>query len=325
MLISSAVKRSKAAHAKSAPLPVASHAHGGLPKAKVDNASAVLRGLFPQGFQEASWNGNEESVGENHSKTLQAWFQLDVVGVELQRKVWGDAFPGLGKATIESVLKKISLIKRYVLKKNKNATTGERMPPWVKDLLHVLKGATSSTKPPSKQGGGGLNKAPMPRAIIERQPEPAEEHVRHESPAPSDSQSAISIQSSAAPSLGTAAPSQVVNLSQPQHIEPAASSGRKRPAASLKKPAAKVQKASEAWKASISFGFVKATKAKSKSYIQSKPAMAEKCSCLVNVQAAHHYDHHQIVDKLMAFVCCEGGLDKAKVVEHRNWLMRGSR
>ena len=68
------------------------------------------------------------------------------------------------------------------------------MPPWVKDLLHVLKGATSSTKPPSKQGGGGLNKAPMPRAIIERQPEPAEEHVRHESPAPSDSQSAVLVE-----------------------------------------------------------------------------------------------------------------------------------
>ena len=85
---------------------MASHAHGGLPKAKVDNASAVLRGLFPQGFQEASWNGNDECVRENHSKTLQAWFQLDIAGVELQRKVWGEAFPGLDKATIESVLKK---------------------------------------------------------------------------------------------------------------------------------------------------------------------------------------------------------------------------
>ena len=58
-----------------------------------------------------SCRGNEESVGENHSKTLQAWFQLHVVGVELQRKVWGDAFPGLGKATIESVLKKNHLSK----------------------------------------------------------------------------------------------------------------------------------------------------------------------------------------------------------------------
>ena len=42
----------------------------------------------------------------------------------------------------------------------------------------------------------------------------------------------------------------------------------------------------------------------------------------MNVQAAHRYDHHQIVDKLMAFVLSEGGLDKAKVVD---WLMRGSR
>ena len=197
------------------------------------------------------------------------------------------------------------------------------MPPWVKDLLHVLKGATSPSKPPSQQGGGGLNMAPKPRAIIEMQPKPAEEPVRDESPAPSDHQSAISIHSSAAPSLGTAASSQVVSLSGPQQAEPAASTGKKRPAAS-KKPAAKVQKVSEAWKASISFGFVKATKAKSKSYIQARPAMAENFTCLVNVQAAHHYDHHQIADKLMAFVCSEGGLNKAKVIEHRDWLMGGS-
>ena len=151
MLISSAVKRSKAAHAKSAPLPVASHAHGGLPKAKVDNASAVLRGLFPQGFQEASWNGNEESVGENHSKTLQAWFQLDVVGVELQRKVWGDAFPGLGKATIESVLKKITDQKVCFEKKQKcnhrrkDATLGKGFAACV-ERSHLFHQASKQTR-----------------------------------------------------------------------------------------------------------------------------------------------------------------------------------
>ena len=113
MLISSAVRRSKASAPKPAALPVASHGHGhgGLEKANVSSAAAVLRGCFPNGFQEISWNGSEEVVGETQSKALQAWFQLDVGGVEWQRKAWGEAFPGLGKATIDAVLKKMQMSK----------------------------------------------------------------------------------------------------------------------------------------------------------------------------------------------------------------------
>ena len=110
MLITSAVKRSKASAPKPA-LPVAGHGHGGPEKASVSSAAAVLRGCFPNGFQEISWNGSEEVVGETQSKALQAWFQLDAGGVEWQRKAWGEAFPGLGKATIDAVLKKLQMSK----------------------------------------------------------------------------------------------------------------------------------------------------------------------------------------------------------------------
>jgi hypothetical protein len=43
----------------------------------------------------------------------------------------------------------------------------------------------------------------------------------------------------------------------------------------MKKPASKVQKVSEAWKPSPSFGFVKATKATAKSYSVSRGSMKE--------------------------------------------------
>ena len=179
MLISSAVRRSKASAPKPAALPVASHGHGhgGLEKANVSSAAAVLRGCFPNGFQEISWNGSEEVVGETQSKALQAWFQLDVGGVEWQRKAWGEAFPGLGKATIDAVLKKIANVKTFVLKKGKNSVTGERMQPWVKDLLQVFgtkkaSPKTAAPRPPPKpakptpapkaqsnSAGSGLEKA----------------------------------------------------------------------------------------------------------------------------------------------------------------------
>jgi hypothetical protein len=129
MLITSAVRRSKASAPKPAALPVASHAHG-LEKANVSSAAAVLRGCFPNGFQEISWNGSEEVVGETQSKALQAWFQLDVGGVEWQRKAWGEAFPGLGKATIDAVLKKTANVKTFVVKKGKKqSVTGEGCSP----------------------------------------------------------------------------------------------------------------------------------------------------------------------------------------------------
>ena len=214
MLITSAVKRSKASASKPAALPVASHGHGhgGLEKANVSSAAAVLRGCYPNGFQEISWNGNEEMVGETQSKALQAWFQLDAGGVEWQRKAWGEAFPGLGKATIDAVLKKnCTNVKTFVLKKGKNSVTGERMQPWVKDLLQVFgakkaspnKAAapmppskpakqTPAPKAQSKSAGSGLEKA---QTIDTESQEPAtppqdfEEHA-------TDTQSVVSIQSS---------------------------------------------------------------------------------------------------------------------------------
>jgi hypothetical protein len=52
----------------------------------------------------------------------------------------------------------------------------------------------------------------------------------------------------------------------------------------MKKPASKVQKVSEAWKQSPSFGFVKATEATAKSYIVSRESMKENCHLLVMSQ-----------------------------------------
>ena len=72
----------------------------------------------------------------------------------------------------------------------------------------------------------------------------------------------------------------------------------------------------------MSFGFLKPTKAKDKSYIQAKRTMASKCYLLVNVHGGH-CDHAALVDQLMGFA--QGvGLDKAQVVAKKNHLLEGA-
>ena len=322
MLISSAVRRSKAS-ASAPALPVASHdPHGGLPKAKVDSAAAVLRGCYPTGFQETAWNGTEESIGEGQTQGLKAWFQLGLLGVDLQRKAWGQAFPGLAKATVDCVLKKIGAVKKFVLKKKKNSVTGERMQPWVKELLVVLSQQQDGVDPPPKRLSGG--KAGSSASGLQKAKTKAVSNIEEVLPPPSPT-SVVSI----APSLHTAVSSPVVSLQAMEEKEqseslkkPAAavsSSGLKRPA----KKIAKVMKASMAWKPSPSFGFVKETKASSKSYIQFKKSMGEKFSLLVNVQDTASPSHKLVVDKLMLFVTSEVGLNKAQVLAKRDEIIAG--
>ena len=334
MLITSAVKRSKASAPKPA-LPVAGHGYGGLEKASVSSAAAVLRGCFPNGFQEISWNGSEEVVGETQSKALQAWFQLDAGGVEWQRKAWGEAIPGLGKSTIDAVLKKIANVKTFVLKKGKNSVTGERMQPWVKDLLQVFGAKKASPKAaapmlapkhakptpaPKAQGnsaGSGLEKAQTLDTESQEPATPPHDFGEHAT----ETQSVVSTQSSTPAPRAVSSP--VASLKGSQQGAAASSSGLKRPASKMKKPASKVQKVSEAWKPSPSFGFVKATKATAKSYIVSRESMKENYHLLVNVTAHASHSHHQVVDKLMALVTSQGGLNKAKVNEQRGEIIAG--
>ena len=53
--------------------------------------------------------------------------ELDFLGVDSQRKAWGQAFPGLAKATVDCALKEIGAVEKIVQK-----STGERMQPWGK-------------------------------------------------------------------------------------------------------------------------------------------------------------------------------------------------
>ena len=337
MLVSSAVRRGKSSSAVS--LPVASHpvGDGGLPKAstkadaalnaQIDNAAAVLRGCYPHGFQENTWNGDEEDIGATHTKGLKAWFQTQagLVGVIHHRKAWGKAFPGLNKASIDGVLKKISAVRKFVLKKKKkkNSITGARMQPWVRELLDVLNA-------PSQRGSGASSSRAPPTP---EPPTPPGSPASTEAPAIPFSQpeSIVSICSSAVACSEGAVSSTVASLSGLPKAQAKAANILHKPAAAKKTAAVKkkpatvkpVQKLGNAWKESPSFGFVKPIKATAKSYIQFKEGLGGTFSLLVNVTESASSQHHLVVEQLMDYVTSEVGLQKAHVLAKRDEIIAG--
>ena len=97
----------------------------------------------------------------------------------------------------------------------------------------------------------------------------------------------------------------------------------KKPAMAKKKPGKKAISGVTRykWVASLSFGWVKQTKATEKVYIQAKYELESKAYCLGNVSLRKGPEQDQVMETLMAEVVKEG-LQKAKVVEIKNSLLK---
>jgi hypothetical protein len=76
-----------------------------------------------------------------------------------------------------------------------------------------------------------------------------------------------------------------------------------------------------AWKTSPSFGYVKITHAKDKSYIQFKKTEKDRFASLVNVQGIGPGKIREVADQLFSLVRRQAGLDKAQVVSKKKELM----
>ena len=276
----------------------------------------VLKSGFPQGFHESAFTGRNEVVGEQHCHFLEAWYGLGTLSTPTSRKAWQAAFPNLGSSSVNAVLKKISGIKTYVLRKQRNSKTGERMPAWVKKLLGVMTPHLQKVEKPVEYSAKQVS---LPTAVGESGTEELPVSEEDESP------SCISVSSTAAPSQST----QVASLP--------GDGGLKRPAASscvveekpvpsaFKRPASArkaIRKAPMAWQQSPSFGFVKATVATGESYIVSKQQLGDRPACLVNVQGTGGVDHGQVAAELMTLALNQGGLTKAMVVAKKQELLK---
>lgn len=336
MLVTSAVRRSRVSSGSSgsrAPgLQKASSTSGqelaGLQKASdpVEAATVFLRNVFPHGFQENFFHGREEIVGEQHFAFFNSWFGMQTLSVPTARKAWESAFPSLGRSAVNAALTKITGVKNFVLKKKRNAKTGEKMPHWVKTLVATIDAAGLP---------GGLGKAEKlassSKQVVAAVPDETPSDLA-DGLEPSQEVDCISLSSSGPLSPSTQVASLSGNLPEDMVSsgalqKPAASTAgaSKRPASALgglHKAKKKVRQMQKSWKASPSFGFVKDTVASEKSYIVSKKTLDEKPTCLVNVQGSHGVDHAKVVGQLMDILLSESGLTKAMVVAKKNELLK---
>ena len=113
-------------------------------------------------------------------------------------------------------------------------------------------------------------------------------------------------------------------LKKPACKRPAAATGgpaEKKPAMAPKQPGKKAPK--QTWVESASFGWIKATKATEKAYIQARHDETSKAYCLVNIGLAKGPQQDAVMEKLMA-EAIKVGLSKAQLVELKNSLLKGA-
>lgn len=310
----------------------------------VSRLAAVLRGSFPQGLDEGQWQGDEEKLGPIHVNFLKTYWQNDAMPLPFARKAWQQAFPSCGKGQINSIVGKIADLKKYVTKKKHNSKTGVLMPAWVKDLLPYLQtrapsavssgSAVASLKKakaedapkaegsrPSRVSNTGSAMASLKKAKVEYAPtglasaEAGGPGQSSEAEELDDGKSILTVSSSAAPSTA------VMSLaSRSTTKRPSMNVGKKPAARTVKKKPGCIQGLRRnSWKASPSFGWVKATFATQKSYIQYKASLGDKMQLLVNCQG--NFDHADVTRNLLDLVTAKSGLDKAMVLEERNKLL----
>ena len=173
----------------------------------------MLRGNFGgKDMKESLWNGTPEEVGERHHKFLCLWFRQPPTSIEVTRKIWQEAFPGLDKASRNSVLKKLAEVKSMCNRKDRNSKTGEHMPSWLKELLQALK-EPASARPVRRISTTGTDSQPEVAAVAPAAT-PKRRILRKE---PSIGSVAASVPSSAEfVESSSAASSPVKSLGQPE-------------------------------------------------------------------------------------------------------------
>ena len=83
--------------------------------------------------------------------------------------------------------------------------------------------------------------------------------------------------------------------------------------------------ASGAWHGSMSFSWVKPTKAAKKAYIQARNDAHSKPYCLVNVERERGHEQDRIMSALTHKAQHEQGLSKAQLVAFKNDLVSATR
>ena len=294
----------------------------------------VLRGSFPKGLHESDFLGSEEEVGERNAEFLAVWLvETEHASKEKERKAFMAAFPGMSCSAVDTAINKCRAVRKYVLRKGRNMKNGALTAVWVKDLLGCLQGVKKPTLPVqqrfSKKGSASSSGTDKPASHQVVAALPAE--GKDGSNALPEKAKDLALEEMSGSEFDLAFLSQASIVSVGSSVSEAVVSlaGQKEPEASMKRPAGqtvkkrpavlKVKAPGSAWKKSASFGYLKCTKAFSKSYIQAKADAGSKMYCLVNVQEGVGFSHEAVADQLMNFAT-GAGLSKAMVAAERDRL-----
>lgn len=279
---------------------------------EVQALSHVVKNYFPRGITELDFSGEPEQVGERHTEFLSVYLPMSKNSLkDVERKAFQEAGgPKVSKHVVETCVGKCRAVRKVVLRKNRNSKTGQNMPGWCKQLLAALLPAQAMSS-----GASCAKAVAKPKALpVAMAASVASEPGLEEAQSPATPEIAPT-QDTVLTVPSSAASSPVVALALPVEGTPL-----KKPASVLKKPACvKAKKSTGAWKASASFGEMKLTVAKGKSYIQAREAPGSKPYCLVNIQK-EGVDHAALAQSVMTFAS-GAGLNKAQVVEYKNSLL----
>lgn len=291
----------------------------------VKTLSNVVKNFFPRGINEMDFAGEPEDVAAKHCNFLSVWFPLcKNSNKELERKAFQEACgQKVSKHVVETCVGKCSMVRKVVLRKNRNSKTGANMPEWCRLLLAAL-------VPGETVAMAAAKAMPKSRALPVAQPSsfvpPVPSLQQAESvallPGLEEAQSPATPEVALTQDTIVTVPSSVASSPVVALALPVEGTPLKKPAAVLKKPAClkvKATRAASAWVQSGSFGEMKLTVAKAKSYIQARDAPGDKPYCLVNIQG-DGIDHASIAERVMTYAK-GAGLNKAQVVDYKNKLL----
>eukprot|EP00438_Fugacium_kawagutii_P036729 Skav212624 [mRNA] locus=scaffold173:135056:135832:- [translate_table: standard] len=256
------------------------------------------------------FSGDPEEVGERQTKFLAVFLPMAKNSVkDVERKAFQEAGGHrVSKHIVETCVSKCRAVRQVVLRKNRNSKTGQNMPEWCKQLLLAILPSQAVSAPKA---------VAKPKALPVVMATPvASEPGLEEAMSPATPE-ILPTQESVVTVPSSVASSPVVALALPVEGTPL-----KKPAAVVKRPAClkvKATRATSTWVQSASFGEMKLTVAKAKSYIQARDTSDAKQYCLVNIQG-DGVDHGSIAKRVMTYA--QGaGLNKAQVVDYKNKLL----
>lgn len=312
-----------------------------------DEELVALVNAFPDTRDPKNWSADPEQACIRHHGFLTVFLKRHLQKQKVQ-KVFQGACKRLQASEARMIANCIMEVRKWTLRKWKNLKSGVRTTPAVLSLMHAVYGQPAQGKAEPVEGKAGPVQGIKRRLTVKSPPSKNLSPIIIQDSGEvelSPSSLVEEISSSAGSSLGKASSGCIgaevlEGMERPSALKKPAA--QKRPAAkrACKRPAADVgdgeaaracarppieMAASGAWHGSMSFSWVKPTKAAKKAYIQARNDAHSKPYCLVNVERERGHEQDRIMSALMHKAQHEQGLSKAQLVAFKNDLVSGTR